>query len=53
MKKPEGPINQHKALAMGAPLQECDTSDKGGGFDRKPTSVPGKVHKSGTSTGKR
>ena len=50
---PKGPINQHKALATGASLPECDTRDLGGGFDRKPTKVPGKIRKSGTSTGKR
>lgn len=50
-KYPEGPINQHKALATGAPLAKEDTSNKGGGFERKGSH--GSVHKSGTSTGKR
>ena len=52
---PDGPINQHKALATGGKLAECDTSksetvpDPWGKTGRH----PGKVRKSGTSTGKR
>jgi hypothetical protein len=51
---PSGPINQHKALATGKSLPSCDTSVK---CDRstdgwgKSSSHPGRVHKSGTSTG--
>ncbi len=49
---PKGPINQHKALAAGddARMAKDDTANKGGGFD-KSEGVPGKIHKSGTSTG--
>ncbi len=50
---PKGPISQHKALATGAKLQDTDSADK----ETVPSpwgsnkGVPGKVHKSGTSTG--
>jgi hypothetical protein len=52
-KYPSGPINQHKALATGASLPKCDTSNR----ETVPNpwggqkGVPGKVRKSGTSTG--
>ena len=49
---PKGHINQHKSLATGAGLEKCDKRDLGGGFDSKPTKVPGRTNiKSGTSTG--
>lgn len=53
-KYPSGPINQHKALATGAPLATCDESDKGGGFKSDgPAAKSSSVKKSGTSTGSR
>ncbi len=48
---PKGPINQHKALATGGKLPECDTRNLGGGFEEKGSH--GSVRKSGTSTGSR
>ena len=55
-KYPEGPINQHKALATGAALPTSDTRNLGGGFEQKNGPAAGAKHtnlKSGTSTGKR
>jgi hypothetical protein len=34
-KYPAGALNQHKALATGAALPKCDTSDKGGEVNLK------------------
>ncbi len=51
-KYPSGSLNQHKALATGAPLAKCDTRNLGGGFGSDgPAAKPGSIRKSGTSTG--
>lgn len=52
---PKGPIRQHHALATGKGLQKANMQDKECCDDGwgKGSSHPGKVHKSGTSTGKR
>lgn len=52
---PSGPINQHKALATGASLESCNTSDKEtvpSPWGKGQKATEGRTNiKSGTSTG--
>jgi hypothetical protein len=51
-KYPAGPINQHKALATGAPLRKASTANKGGDVNLKGgMGKGGKISSSGDTGG--